>query len=79
MQRPNAGQGQAPGGGPPPGKGQDSGASGSGSGGGGGRDGDLTQQGEAVPVFQMDMYTAGCLLILMLMGLLKAAQTRCTC
>lgn len=60
---PNQGAGGSNGGGAPPGKGGQ-------------------QAGQAQPVVELfgsDMYTAGVTLLLLLLGLMNAAMTRCEC
>eukprot|EP00238_Polyblepharides_amylifera_P000626 CAMPEP_0196570270 /NCGR_PEP_ID=MMETSP1081-20130531/196_1 /TAXON_ID=36882 /ORGANISM="Pyramimonas amylifera, Strain CCMP720" /LENGTH=62 /DNA_ID=CAMNT_0041886589 /DNA_START=264 /DNA_END=452 /DNA_ORIENTATION=+ len=52
---------------------------GSSSGTGSNRQTNDDQNNQAVQVFGNDMYTVGFVLLLLLMGLMKAAQMRCTC
>jgi hypothetical protein len=73
-------------GGAPPGKGQPEPAMG-GAGGNGGETGQqqnnemqvTQQQGQAMSVVGGDMYSVGFILVLLILGMMKAAANRCTC
>lgn len=73
-------------GGPPPGKGQPEPAMGGAGGNGGeiqeqqGTDMQVTQQqGQAMSVVGGDAYSVGFILVLLILGMFKAAANRCTC
>ena len=73
-------------GGPPPGKGQPEPAMGGAGGTGGeiqeqqGTDMQVTQQqGQAMSVVGGDAYSVGFILVLLILGMFKAAANRCTC
>ena len=65
---------------PPAGKGEaEAGGSGSADDGAGPSNAQGGSGSQAVGVFNSDPYTVGFMLLMLVMGLMKAAQNRCTC